>query len=559
MLALTISSIDLTAQTARRPQQRQRPDPMTASVQGTVTSADTRTPVRGAEVRLNSPGSYRRLATTDGDGRFELTNLPAGEYFLNVSSAGFASMQFGQRRPLDAAAAIRLSEGERFTADVALPRGAAIYGRVFDQFGEPVAGTRVQALRSRIVDGRRRLQSVGAGDQTDDTGAYRVYGLPPGDYFITASAGPPDAVRRDPPVYYPGTASFAEAQPVTLGAGGDTAADFQLMPVRNARVSGVVLNASGNPIEAMVQLTSEAVGIGFAVEGSSFRPAMMISGDTGPDGRFTLDNVPPGPYVLRANSSIQAGIVAGIQAANPGAGPNRAMQELIARGPETAVLPLVVAGDDIADITLTTRPGGILTGRFVADSGVVRPIPTGLRVDVRWARGGGGMSMMQGGRGNQFRLVGMSGPFHLAIENLPEGWAVSRITVDGADVTDEPIDLNGRNAAARIVLTDRVTSVTGIVQSRDEATQHSVLVFSEDQTRWAYPTRYVRAARAGDGGRFRITGLPPDERYLALAVDYLEEGEEYDPQLLERLRSRATSFSLSEGEEQSLVLDPVAR
>jgi predicted outer membrane repeat protein len=191
--SVLIATLDLAAQTPRR--NAVRVDPMTASIRGLVTTADTGAPLRGAEVRLSSRGSYNRLVTTDGDGLFNLRDLPSGEYQLTVSRAGFTSMTFGQRRPLETPTPIKLSEGASFTANVALTRGGAIRGRIVDEFGEPIAGTRIQVLRSRMVQGQRRLQSTGPGDQTDDTGEFRVYGLPPGDYYVTASTGAADSVR----------------------------------------------------------------------------------------------------------------------------------------------------------------------------------------------------------------------------------------------------------------------------------------------------------------------------------------------------------------------------
>jgi hypothetical protein len=152
----------------------------------------------------------------------------------------------------------------------------------------------------------------------------------------------------------------------------------------------------------------------------------------------------------------------------------------------------------------------------------------------------------------------MSGPFYLGINGLSDEWAVSQITVDGVDVTDEPIDLKGQNGSARVVLTDRVTTISGVVQARRDAANYSVVVFPDDVTRWNYPSRYVRSARAGDRGQFRISGLPPNERYFAVAVDFLEEGEEQDPQFLERLRSQAVTFALRDGEQRSIYLDPIA-
>jgi len=556
---LLVPRVDLVAQ--QRPTQRApRVDPMSASIKGSVTTADTGAPVRGAEVRLSSRGSYNRLVTTDGDGSFRMSDLPAGEYRLTVSRTGFTSLVFGQRRPLEAPTTINLAEGETFTANLALTRGGAIRGRVIDRFGDPIAATRVQVLRSRMIRGQRRLQTMGPGDLTDDTGEFRVYGLPPGDYYVTASTGPADSVRKDPPIFFPGTPSFSDAQSITLGVGTEATADVQLLPQRSARVSGIVFNASGAPVEAMVQLTSEAVGIGLSLESAGAPPpAFMINADAGADGRFSIDNVPPGPYVLTANSSFNAGLMAGIQAGNPNAGPPRAMQEIMERGPETATMSIIVAGDNVSDLALTTRRGGVLTGTFERDSGVVRALPNNVSAVVRPAKEGSSSTMMQGGRGSTFRLAGMSGPFYLGINGLPDEWAISQIIVDGTDVTDEPIDLKGQTGSARIVLTDRVTTVTGMVQARREPSNYSVVVFPDDVTRWNYPSRYVRSSRANERGQFRITGLPANERYFAVAVDFLEEGAEQDPEFLERLRSQAMTFSLRDGEQRSIYLDPIAQ
>ena len=57
---------------------------------------------------------------------------------------------------------------------------------MFDEFGDPVAGARVQAMRYQMVQGARRLSPVGANAQSDDTGAFRLYGLMPGDYYVSA-------------------------------------------------------------------------------------------------------------------------------------------------------------------------------------------------------------------------------------------------------------------------------------------------------------------------------------------------------------------------------------
>jgi len=556
LVASALLAGDAAAQSRAR---TQRVDPKTARISGAVTAADSGAPVRGAEVRVSANG-YRRLATTDGEGIFDLSDLPAGEYSMAVSRAGFTPLQFGQRRPLESPALIELAEGEQFTANMALARGGAIYGHVFDPFGEPVAGTRVQVLRSRMVQGQRRLQTLGPTDQTDDTGAYRVYGLPPGDYYVAASPGPVDTVKRNPPIYYPGTPSFSEAIPLTMVAGAEIAADFQVGPPRNARVSGIVLNSAGAPVAAMVNLASEAVATGPVLENAP-PAAFVIAADSRSDGRFSIENVPPGPYRLTATLPFGAGFLAGAEAAAPTGARNRQpLQDLMSQMPESGSQPVIVTGDDVSGLTLTTQRGAMLEVRFVADSGVVRPLPTGLRVSARSSHAGG-MLMVGGAGGSRTPSVIASGagPFHLDVEGLPESWVVSEISVDGVDVTDQPIDLKGQNASARIVLSDRPSSISGVVQTNDTGANYRVLVFPDDASRWVYPSRYVRATRTEDGGRFRVAGLPPNERYLALAVDYLEDGEEQDAQLLERLRGRAISVSLGAGEQKAVWLDLVSR
>ena len=223
-------------------------------------------------------------------------------------------------------------------------------------------------------------------------------------------------------------------------------------------------------------------------------------------------------------------------------------------------MPVVVTSEGVSGITLSTRRGGRVTGRFVADTGVTRPLPTGLIARLR-SSGPGNMQMtMNGGNDTiDFQLAGISGPTRFEVDGIPDGWAVKAILLDGEDVTDQPFDMTNKAGTLRVVMTDRLTSLNGTVQSTSEIRDHNVVVFTDDETKWTFPSRFVRTTRANADGRFQIRGLPPGERYLAAAVDYLEDGEEQNRQLLERLRSRATSVTLGDGEQRSIQVDLVGR
>jgi hypothetical protein len=529
----------------------QRVDPLTSSIRGRITTADTGAPIRGAQVRLSMDGRFSRLATTDGEGRYELRSLPAGTYKLTVSRTGFITLEYGQRRPFEASSAITIGEGQSATGNVALIRGGAIFGRILDQFGDPSVGTRVQVMRVRTQEGVRRAVNVGPGDSTDDTGAFRLYGLPPGDYVVAASTGLIDAVKRDPPVYYPGTMNLGEAQPITLGAGVEVSADFQIVNnVRTARVSGVVLNSSGVPVQAMVNLVSDTGPVGPGQQ--------MLHSDGAPDGSFFIDGVPPGSYTLTAMIMSQQALGTAAAISGSFGAPSEAAREQMLRNlPETAAMSVVVTEEGLSGITLAARRPGRLSGRFVADTGVTAPLPSNLRVNLR-SPGPGGMSMTLGGQDKEdFQMGGMSGPVRVEVQGLPEGWAVKAITYDGEDVTDRSFDVSA-SGSMRVVLTNRLTTLNGTIQSNSELKDHTVVVFSEDAMKWGFPSRFVRAVRADANGRFRIQGLPP-ERYLAFALTYLEDGEEQDRQLLERLRSRATPVSLGDGEQRSVQLEVMSR
>lgn len=547
-----------------------RVDPLTSSIGGRITS-NTGGPLRRAEVRAISESGLTRMATTDTDGRYVVRDLPAGTFTLHVSKTGFVPLYFGQRRPFERRATIRLEQGQHADADVRLPRAGAISGRIYDAAGEPVLGARVQALRRRMVQGQPGLQAVGAGDMTDDTGAYRLYALPPGDYYVTATprrvedrAGRTigNAVPgRGAPIFFPGTANRDLAQRITVDVSGEARADMQLTSVTTARVTGTVLTSAGAPAAgAMVTLVARDLDFATSGVGDPMGPLRILD-DAAADGTFELTGVPPGSFVLIAQTRPNLSATFDI--------PNQRIIGLAGRpAVETGSLAVAVDGD-VTGLTLATAPGGTVTVTVVGDQGVTAPLPR-PRISVRAADRSASESMIMAHDGsNGLRdaqmALSLTGPSSLTVEGLPDNWAVKAILLDNVDVTDRPIDLfTDRGTAIRVVLTDRVTELTGSVASgsfapADANTDATVVIFTDDESKWAYPSRFVRSVRARDDGTFQIAGLPPSLDYRAVAVDYVEDGEETDPQFLKRMRDRAARFSLREGERRALDLRLIQR
>ena len=520
----------------------------TGLIRGIVMS-DAGTPVRRAQVRATVSGMpAARVTSTDADGRFELRDLPAGRWTLQASKPGFVSQRYGQRRPFETVTPLELANGQKIDgANFSLLRGGVINGRVLDDLGESVANVRVTVQRRQMIEGTRRLINVGVNDETDDTGAFRLYGLAPGEYYVSA------VLRNTPieqpgdnagyaPTFYPGTGNVNEAQRVTVGAGEEVSIGFSLLPVRLVRVSGTVISQSGEVGGGMVQLVSASDG--------SEGPLTAQGSGIQADGSFFIANVAPGSYVLNARSGV-GGRGRGAAAAA------RAGGEM-----EIGSLPLVVGDGDVSGIAVTLSRGASIAGTIVTEG--TSPITlSNLRVTTRQIRNTPGMGVAGSGVSatGGFQLSTLSGAISLRVDNLPSQWMVKSIVIGPTDVTDGGFELRGTEQItnARIVLTDRLGELNGNVTLRNqEAKDSSVVVFAEDAGLWTFPTRYVRMLRADAQGHYTLRGMPPGT-YLMAALDYLEEGEWQDPEFLERLRESASRATIREGETKTVNLQLQSR
>ena len=82
---------------------------------------------------------------------------------------------------------------------------------------------------------------------------------------------------------------------------------------------------------------------------------------------------------------------------------------------------------------------------------------------------------------------------------------------------------------------------------------YSIVVFARESARWFTGSRYFGTGRADQDGRFKVRNLPPGD-YYAIALDYVEPGAGTDPEFLETIRNRATTFSMTEGAVKALDL-----
>ena len=249
--ALLLLPLALAAQT--------KPDD-SCSVSGQVSNAATGEPVRRALVSLRridmSPGvtniQVSNTGSTDAAGQFAIAGIAPGKYRLSAERSGFITTQYGARGPNKPGTLLTLEAGQK-SSDLAMrltPQGV-IAGRVLDEEGEPVANVDVQVLRQQYMQGRKQMARTG-GATTNDLGEYRVFGLPPGRYYVSANSrqNPMLVPGEDEYVttFFPRTTDPAAAAPMDVAPGAQLRnIDIPLAKMHTVTVRGHVTTEVRSP------------------------------------------------------------------------------------------------------------------------------------------------------------------------------------------------------------------------------------------------------------------------------------------------------------------------
>jgi hypothetical protein len=569
LVALLLSSAPATAQVQGgttpgvpiRPPQRPipprdqsaTPATGTAKIRGLIVAADDSRPLRRVVVRVMAPELREpRSVSTDLSGRYEIADLPAGRYTVTATRAGFVTISHGQTRPNEMGRPIEVSDGQTVERiNFSLPRGAAITGRILDEYGEPVAGASVQAMQMRYVNGVLQPATVFSGNgpmlQTPDTGEFRVWGLAPGEYLIQANVsgmgGPFEPQDRAgySPTYYPNTTIASEAQTVRVEVG-QTASGIEIMltATRTARISGTTLDGNGQPLRS---------GFASAMLQSSQPVLVMrnLSAQIKPDGTFSISGVTPGTYTVRASL--------------PPSGPGTV--------PETLTATVTVAGDDVSGVVLTPLQPATISGRVHFEPPTQMPEASELRLMIAPKDPGMRMGIPIPGppvvsSDYTFEAKAAPGETVLRVFSNSPGtqWAMKSITLDGRDIANDGITLSSGAAVKGIdvVLTNRLQTISGAVTNErgEIVTGATVFVFPQNPDRW-FPGPMALASsattRPDQNGRYSIKTLLPPGDYYAVAVEYLDPNRRSgDRTYLEELSRQAIRFSIREEESKALDL-----
>ena len=259
-----------------------------ATIRGRVEDARGN-PISSADVRAEGPGRGWASDQVADDGSFEIRGLRGGEYRVRASLNWSDALRKPGTSDDDVQEElVNVEAGD--SADVTLvvePRNQTISGVVVDASGGPVADAFVRAERISDAQGANAKNAVrkarwgGWNEQpnmTDTDGAFTVDGLSEGSYTVWAT-------RKG--------GGEGSVEDVKVGADGVT---VQISVT--GRIEGTVKAASG-VVPERFELSVADEANGFSRSDSFFAT----------DGRFIMDELPPGEFFISASSAEGSGDV----------------------------------------------------------------------------------------------------------------------------------------------------------------------------------------------------------------------------------------------------------
>jgi uncharacterized GH25 family protein len=540
------------------PQNSSDPDSQMCTVAGSVVSVATGEPLKKVEVTLSfeSQDAHHRPRTafTDANGAFSLDHVVPGRYYLGVSREGYLGQQYGQ--PLDNGedfgAVLSLAPGQKMTDLIfRLQKTAVITGRVLDEDGDPIIRASVEVLRRRVVNGSRRFEPMGS-ETTDDQGVYRIFGLPPGHYFVRVNpSGPggsvtmstdddeqtPDPKSAYPVTYFSGTIDSSRASVLDVRAGDEIPRiDFFITPqvgTKTYRIRGHVSNSLGAQTEGSITVMA----------------LPRNSEETNPFGRFaaqtdrktsnfTIEGLAPGSY------TVAAFILSG--------------QRLHA-----ATQEVDITNSDVDSVSLVLTHGAEISGR-VAFEGPKASNSENLMVTLALRNPDNpffGTSQATVNADGSFLLRDVGdGSYSITVFSSCHECYLKSAAANGIDLLAQHVTVTSGSGPSNVELlySSNTGKASGVVAGADGLPvpgAYVMLLRDEDSPEAA---GHRKSTTTDQNGNFEIEGAPPGRyKALAFAKAGTDSADLDDPDFVKPFADKVESFEVRAGSTSTLQLTAI--
>ena len=560
VLFVAILSVAVLPAPAQEPAQPQSLDRTVASLHGVVRNAITGEGVPRVLIRVE--GDAATGALTDGDGRFEIPNLPVGPQQVSVVKPGF--LDFSQLR-VDAADSQFLSAQPNGGHNVmvaaempdvvfALSPTGAIRGQVELSTGDSAQGITLSLARRAIAHGRSVWQALAVTKVRGD-GSFRFGGLADDDYALYSvptmdndSDDTPSSSGAGQRFGFPG-AYFPDARdPSAITA----------IHVANGQEAQANLTLALEPFQPVNAAVSFPSGV---VAGMSVDLNALIADSAGrqlpyqtqydPDSHSIHAELPDGNYVLLAanNEPLEGNGSIG----------NRA--SIFAGSVDFAV-----AGHPVPNLRLALSAGRQSSIEVAVLHKAAQPMGSGPLAQVMVSPSQGWIDdnmVMEYAHGNApgplDAVYTRPGSYWVSTHVQQNGFCESSLTAGGADLAREPLVMGPFGSSFPMTLTLRDDCASLALSLPD--TQASITAGDEQFfTAWVIPDFDSTAdidpvtLRPSTGGSGTVVNLTPGNYHVYTFPGFVEFAWR-NPDALRAMSSRAQAITLSPSATASLQVE----
>jgi len=559
--------------------QASAPASQLTTLRGIVKNAATGEPLPRALVRLE--GDANSGALTDGDGRFEIPNVPVGPQAITVQKPGFIDLiraggfeedGFAQRASFS-------DHSVRIVPDMpdlvfAMAPTNAIHGQIQLSSGDPAQGVSVMLLRRSVQDGRAVWQIAGSAKSNSD-GVYRFATLADGAYAIytdptmdnepaTNLVEPGSEVKVArygyASVFYPDARDLAGSAKIQLAGGQQGQANLSLTmePFQMVRATVALPGATQSAAQKMAR-GNYTVSV---LDPQGHLLPYGVRGDVANEPFQTY--LPDGSYTLLGTSFGQGSLyrLDGPSARNVAAD----------AGPMVGEADFSVAGHPLnVRVSLAPQVANPLQVTIVHNSQSSSASGTqGQSISVTLSQAGGpitdGMvsTYAEGVVGGSVQTNFMGpGTYWVHTGILQKGLCEASFTAGGTSLAREPLVVGPSGATAPLTLSLRDDCASlqlslpanAALSTAGEEPFYTVYVVPDfDFTVDVTPV----TLRASSGGTFTVAGLTPGSYHVytfAGPVDF----EYRNPTALSSLPVPGQAVTLSPGATENLVVEVPAQ